>query len=490
MAMSLLISGCGDSADSGATSGKRDDVIIQINGDITSFDPFTQALDSDAFIYRQLYDTLIHVTADRDVELRLAESYEVNADSSVFTFKLKDGIKFHNGDVLKASDVVFTFEHYMESPFLSTFVGGIESATDIGNNTVQIKMHAPNAAFLNYCGDLIPILSQRAVTEAGDNYDDAPVGTGPYKYVSYARANQINMTRFDDYYRGPARIKDITFRIMSNPSTAVIALQAGDIDFSLLMSADYENVSNDPNLTIGNFPVQLVELAIMNHTVAPFDNVTVRQAVSCAVDREFILEAAAEGHGVIATNILPPGVFGYSPAIETDFLYDPGRAKDLLAQAGITTPLDIGTIITIEQFAQSAQILHQNLRDIGLNADLEVMEFTRFGESLMLGDFTIASVQLGLTSDADSYAFLLADEYIGGMNYARYNNPAISGMFAQGRSTADLNERIRIYTELFSIVGNDVAYLSYIFPYTHFAWNSKLNAPSLVTIHVYEMYWS
>jgi peptide/nickel transport system substrate-binding protein len=488
LTLSLFAIGCGDTADNGASDTRG--VILQINGDITSFDPFTWALDSDGVIHQQIYDTLIYINPDHSVEPRLAESYEVNEDSSVFTFKIREGVKFHNGDELKASDVVFSIEYYLESPFLSTFVGAIAGVEDIGNNTVQITMHEPNAAFLIYASDMLPIVSERAITEAGDSYDDAPVGTGPYMYVSYARADQIQLTRFDDYFRGPARIKDVTLRIIPNPSAAVIALQAGDIDFCMLMAADHANVSADPNLVVGEYPMQLFEYAILNHAAAPFDDLAVRQAAFHAIDREFILEATAEGLGVVASNLIPPGIFGYSADIALDFPYDPDRAVEILAQAGISTPMDIGTLITIEPFAMSAQIVQQNLEAVGLVAAIDVMEMTRFGESLALGDFAVACIQLGLTTDADSFSFLLTPEFIGIMNYASYNNPVMSDLFARGRATANLNERLSIYTELFNIAGNDVAYIPLIFPYSNWAWTAELNAPERVSLHVYDMYWS
>ena len=477
-----------DEQDPAEQSG-RDDVIIQLAGDITSFNPFTHALAADSFVYRQIYDTLLHLTPDGELEYRLAESFTVNEDSTVFTFRIREGVLFHNGDELQASDVVFTLLYYLESPFLSTFVGGIADARDLGDNVVEVTMHYPNSPFLLYLAEMVPILSERAITEAGEDYDDAPVGTGPYMFVSYARGNQIVLTRFEDYWRGPAPIRDVTLRIIPDTTTAVIALQAGDIDFSIVMPPDFESVNNDPNLTIGYSPMQSGDMVILNHGQAPFDDVLVRQAASYAIDREFILEATREGLGEVATNILPPGVFGHSPDIEMTYHYNPERAMELLAQAGITEPIDIGTIITIEPFALTAQIVQQNLADVGLVGTVEVMEIGRLNESLVIGDFGIGVIQITLSADADSWSAILIHENIDGMNFARYYNPLISELFASARQTADPDERLEIYTELFRIVGEEVAYITVVFPRGNFAWNHQLNAPPIVNIHIFDMYW-
>ena len=467
----------------------RGDVVISINGDISSFDPFHQMLDADIIVYRQIYDTLLYLTPDRSIEPRLAESYTVNDDSTVFTFKLRDDVKFHNGEMLQASDVVFSLNHYMESPFLSAFVGGIADVQDAGDNTVVVTMHEPNAPFLAYAAEIISIVSEKAITEGGENYDDAPVGTGPYKYVSYARANQIVFTRNEDYYRGVPPIKDLTLRVMPNPSTSVIALRAGDIDFSIVMAADYATVSNDSSFNMGVYPSLIAEYAILNHAADTFDDVRVRQAINYAIDREFILESTAEGLGRVAKNMLPPGVLGYSPAIDIDYDYNPEAASSLLTQAGISIPFDIGKIITIEPFALTSQIVLQNLEAVGLTGTIDVMEFTRFNESLMTGDFAIACVQLGLTSDPDSYSNLLTPENIGGMNFAGYDNPKMTELFDKGRATADIDERVEIYNELFIIAGQDAAYATLFFPESHYAWNKDLKAPHNVSFHVYDMSW-
>src|SRR5699024_213423 len=139
----------------------------------------------------------------------------VAEDGMTYSFELVHGVKFHNGDELKASDVVFTINYFKDSAFSQRYVSAVESVTATGDYTFEIKTIAPTATILT---DLtsVGIMSEKAVTEGGENYSDNPVGTGPYQFVEYQPGVQIELTRFDDYYRGPASIKDVIYRVITD----------------------------------------------------------------------------------------------------------------------------------------------------------------------------------------------------------------------------------------------------------------------------------
>ena len=444
---------------------------------------------SDTTLYMQIYDPLLAFDSNNEVEYYLAKSYDVSDDGLTYTFHLQENVKFHNGDPLKASDVVFTIKRAMESPYISSMVADVADAAAPDDLTVAVTLSAPNAAFLKNM-ESIYILDEAVVTEAGDSYGSNPVGTGAYKFVSYETANAVQLTRNDDYFMGAPDIKDVTYRVITDVTTATVGIQAGDIDYGVVESASYTNIENDKNLKMEGFDSPTTYFVVMNNQAAPFSDVRVRQAISYACDREFMIDCAANGFGTVARSMINPVVFGDTSKINDPYSYDKDKAASLLAEAGVSS-----LNVTIKSFGavdSLAQVLQQNLADVGITATIASAEQNTFLEEVFAGDFEIAVMAASLEGDYDTFSILFDPASIGGFNMARYDNPDVTALFAKGRTTTNLEERAEIYTELFNTIGEDAPYVPIFYPTKYYAYDAGLKIDDFNNgvVRVMDIHWN
>ncbi|MFR8517328.1 MAG: ABC transporter substrate-binding protein, partial [Emergencia timonensis] len=319
------------------------------------------------------------------------------------------------------------------------------------------------------------------------------VGTGPYKFVSYKAGVEVKLTRFDDYYRGAARIKDVDYQIITDDNTATVNLRTGDVDAGSFARASYDEVMNEPALTVADWSANSLYYFAVNNEVAPFNDPIVRQAINYAIDREYIAEVETNGLSKITSVMLPPSVFGYSDEINQTYTYDPDKARELLKKAGIKTPMEIGTIKIPEGDGKNAaEALQQCLSEIGLEVEIEILEQNKFYDETDFGDYEIAWCQISLLRDADSYSILFTSDQIDGMNTARYSNPKVDKLFTQAKATTDQKERLRLYAEVFNLIGEDAAYIPVYVPTNIYAYNKNLKIDVLEPSvqFVYDMHWN
>ena len=491
MSTLLILSAC----DNSSSGNKRDDIKFYINGDITALDPANSGTIVNSQVMIHIYDYLVRANMDHTVEPRLAKEWKVSDDLLTYTFYLQQGVKFHNGEEMKARDVVFTMERAMESPYQKTVMEKVESVSEVDEYTVEFKLSTVFAPFLESVAGNILICNEKAVTEvldAGGVYGEKPIGTGAYKFVNYVSGTEINLTRFDDYFRGPARIKDVNFRIISDPNTYTIAVQNGEVDLGAFAPTAYGDIKNNENLVIYESAYSHFTYVMFNNEAYPFDNKLVRQAVNYAMDREFMVQTAASGLAKPNSNYLNSTVLGWSDNVP-QYTYNPEKAKELLAQAGIQTPIDIGVIKTISgSFNIVAQALQQNLADIGINAEVEMLEPNKYIEDCLFGNFVIGMMGIDCGYDADNFGNLFDRTQIdGGNNMGRYANEHVEDLFAQARSITDVAQRTKIYDEIFTILYDEAPYAVVLNQYKVLAYNKDLQIDYINPNYydTYEMAW-
>lgn len=497
LSMVLALVACGGKNSPAGTTDDitaRDDVVLSLNADPQTFDPVSTSASSAITVMMQIYDTLIHVNNDFEVEPRLAEAYTISDDGTTYTFELAKNVKFHNGETMTPEDVVFSINRALESPYTAFYVDSVDSVEAVGDNSVAIHLGTPDASFLEKL-QIIMIVNEKAVNEAGAEYANNPVGTGPYKFKEYKPGVEVSLTRFDDYYRGAARIKDVTYKVITDINTATVNLRTGNVDAGSFAKTAYDAVKNEPNLTVVDWNANSIYYFAVNHEVAPFNNRLVRQALNYAIDREYVATADVETSGLtnITSVMLPPTVFGYSDDLDQTYVYDPAKAKELLEQAGIETPIDIGTIKIPEGDGKdAAQALQQCLAEIGLNTKIEMLELNKFFDETDFGDYEIAWCQISLLRDADSYSAIFTSNQIDGLNTARYNNPEVDELFTRAKAETDSNERLKLYTEVFNIINEDAVYIPLYVPTNVFAYNKdlKIDVIGQSIQFVYDMHWN
>lgn len=295
----------------------------------------------------------------------LAEECLPNSDATVWTCKLRKNVKFHDGTPFNADAVIFNFErwrfttnpyHYPSQVFeyYEAMWGGFDDASmikqvkKIDDLTVEFTLTEPMAPFLaNLAMDMFAISSPEAIKKAGENYGTPTggcVGTGPFKFVEWVEGDHITVEANADYWGGKPKIDQIVFRVIPDDSARFLALKAGDIHgLEQAVVEDLAAAENDPNLYIITRPALNTSYLAFNYKIKEFQDIRVREAVAHALDKEGLIKNFFGKYGTVATNLLPPMVWGHNDAIQ-DWKYDPELSKKLLAEAGFPNGLSEVTV--------------------------------------------------------------------------------------------------------------------------------------------------
>jgi ABC-type dipeptide transport system, periplasmic component len=501
LVMLLLISfasltGCGEKSSGNNTSTKenqsstkKDSVTLVLDTDVATFDPSNSASLDDSQVYVNIYDQLVNVDKDGKFVPVLAESWDVSTDGKKYTFHIRKGVKFHNGEELKASDVVFSFETAKKSPYLSGQFSEIGEVKAIDDYTVEVNLQNSFAPFLLSLYDNFYVLNEKAVKNAGDKYGEQPVGTGPYKFVKHNTGVDVVLERFDDYWGGKAPIKNVVYKIITDQNTALIALKTGEVDFLYEIPAiSRETVKSNKKLSLIESSTIRLSYVIMNVTAKPFDNVKVRQAINYAIDKKKAITVATEGLATPTDSIFSKDIFGYSEI--KGYEYNTQRAKDLLAEAGYPNGFSVTLKTMAGPLEKVIQSVQEDLGKIGITAKIEVGEKNAYIQALQKGDYAIGDISCSVGSDADYYSILFGTG--SQANFSKYSNAKVDDLFKNGRETTDNKQRAGIYHELAQLISDDAVIVPLYYPINLSAGNANLNVgyiDPIELLNVNEMSW-
>ena len=463
LAMMMLFTACGGGG-GGSTSAEENHLNFGLTGEPVSMDPSIGNEQNSWQVYYQIFDTLIFRANDGTYEPRLAEDWEVADDGMELTFYLRDDVTFHNGEKFTAEDVKYTVERLLESPYTSDIVIGIKGAEVIDDYTVKIVMEHPYGAILDCIAEVnFSIVCKSAVEADEAGFARNPVGTGPYKFESWSTGEKIEVTAFDDYYRGRASIDGITFRIMNDTSTAAIALERGELDILPRVAlTDKNSLTENENIAWYETDLAGSTFVVFNYQNGPFSKPEVRAAVSHAIDKEAVLEGASEGQGTVLETVLPPACFGYSE----DFKgaeYDLEKAKELLAEAGY--PDGFTAVLKTNEdplYYKPAEIIQGQLSQIGINLELERMERGAFFTDAYGGNFDIAVFNTTCpVPDADSilHFYFHSSQIEAGCNLGYVDNPEFDALLTEAQRSTDSDERLELYYKANEIARDDGIYV-------------------------------
>lgn len=489
----LLFSACnrGGAVQTGAA---RDTVTMASPTDIESMDPqFANNLVSMRLV-TQIFDTLTRTSPTGENRLWLAESYEVINDGLSYVFTLRRGVRFHNGDELKASDVAFTVQRGMSSPFAGAIFGAVSGAEALNDYQVRIDLKFAYAPFLFAMSTpLSSIVSERAVMEAGDEFFRRPVGTGAYRFVSWEPGNRVILEAFDDWHGGKVPIKNLVFRVLPDPTTSVIALERGEVDMLLeTPMTERAQILKNPNLRLYDVASHRFYYLGFNTMSPHFSDRRVREAVARTIDREGMRIVASEGTGFLAQNHLAPTLFGFAPSV-TWYERDIEAARRLMQEAG-KTGMNVRLIAMDGPAARAAQVTQDNLKEIGITANIEILERAALIEAGQRGTFDLM-VHAWSTPvpDADyTVNFLFRSSMIRAMNNSFYNSPKIDALILQGAMQRDPNDRIETYRQITELLKYDLPSIPIYFEMVSLAAHKDLRgvvASPSSTYYFYELSW-
>ena len=423
---------------------------LAVEGSPVGLDPHVVTAFSSFAVLGQIYDGLVETNAELQVEPALAESWEVSDDGLIYTFKLREGVTFHNGRVMTAEDVVYSYERIMDeatgSPQASRF-SQVASAEAVDDNTVVFTLSEPFAPFLLNTANLSVV--PREVAE-NEDLNRVAVGTGPFMLTDVVPDTYVLLTAYPGYYRGQPGVAAVRYNVVPEASTRAAGLRNGT--YHLLPDVDPATaltLENVPDVSILSTQDLAYSLLGFNTTVAPFGDPRVREAVNLIIDRDEIIEAVYFGEAVPG-GPLSPGLSDWAVDVSSFGCYTPDveRARALLEQAGASDlSLNILTFGTNKVVSDAAQVVQAQLVDAGLDVAVDVEEFGTFVQRWQNGDFDAFVSLNGGSADPDGYLYRTFHTD-GATNVYGFSDADIDALLDQGRTETAFEARKATYDEL------------------------------------------
>ncbi|MBA4535656.1 ABC transporter substrate-binding protein [Bacillus aquiflavi] len=466
--------------DSGATGQKE--LVFGRGGDSTSLDPATTTEGESFKVTENIFEKLINFgEGNTELEEGLALDWEMSEDGLVYTFNLREGVKFHDGTDFNAEAVVYNFERWIkgntgvsgdDTPFpyfQSQFGDIIKEVKAVEEYKVQFTLNRPQAVFLkNLAMSPFVIASPTALEKHGDKFSEHPVGTGPFKFIEWKRNDKIVIEKFEDYWmEGYPKLDRIIFRSIPENSARLNALKTGEVDLiDGVNFSDVPQIKEDANLQIFSRPSLNVAYLGLTATRGPLTDKKVRQALNYAVDKETLITAFYEGYAQPAKNPMPPVIAGYNDKIE-DYPFDLEKAKELLTEAGYPDgfEMELWAMPVPRDYMPDgqkvAEAIKSNFEKIGVKVKIVSYEWGTYLEKAAAGEAD--SFLLGWTGDngdADNFLYVLLDEdNIGTNNYTYYKNSELHQILIEAQAEVDEGKREELYQKAQEIIKDDAPWI-------------------------------
>ncbi|WP_425483831.1 ABC transporter substrate-binding protein [Hongsoonwoonella zoysiae] len=456
----------------------RTDVVLGVRLEPPHLDPTAGAAAAiDEVVFINVFEGLTQVDRDGTVKPALAESWEISDDGTVYTFKLHEGVKFHDGTDFTAEDVVFSLDRARGEDSVNAQKAKfevIDKVEAVDPSTVRITLMRPAGDFLFTLGigDAVMV-----GPETADGNKSDPVGTGPFRFSRWAKGDHIELVKNPGYWGEPARLEKATFKIIADAAASLAALMAGDVDGFPIYPAP-ENLPQfeaDPRFSVVIGSTEGETILATNNARKPFDDIRVRRAIAHAIDRRAIIDGAMFGFGTpIGSHFAPHhpayvDLTGLSP-------HDPQRAKELLAEAGYPDGFKATLKLPPPSYARrGGEILASDLKKVGIELEIIPLEWAQWLEQVFRGkDYDLTIVSHTEALDIDIYA---RDDY-----YFNYDNPEFKALISRLNATTDTVKRYELMRQAQKMIADD-AVNGFLFQLAKTGvWNARLkglweNAP-------------
>jgi len=441
----------------GHAEGTRGGTLIAaFSADPAGFDPVRGPSGMSHVVIEQVYSTLVLLDHDAKPYPGLAESWTTSEDGLTWTFKLRDGVTFHNGDPVTAEDVKFSFDRLRAPDSGYSYGSQVETITEVSADdplTVTFTLSKPTGPFLIYMAFPGSSIVPKKAVEAGHDLNAHPIGSGPFKFVSYEPRTAIKFERNEAYYEsGKPYFDAMEYRIIADVTALSNALKSGVVNFSNeIPPKDWASISADPNLTGVALEGSRFNWLLPNHEKPPLDNPKVRQAVAQAINREALVRGAFFGQATpILGGVIPEWNWGYSGLDYFKPQGDPEKARELLAEAGYPDGFETSMTIASSFPAQMAMapIIQANLASAGIKARIGTMEIPRFWDEVWsTSNFDITTMYwLSPLADPDDF---VTNNYKCGMaiNVQKSCSEAMDSILEQAKSAVGQEARKALYLE-------------------------------------------
>ena len=414
-------------------AGQPNEITVGIAQDLDeSLDPHLAVAAGTKEVMFNVFEGLVKPTPEGDLVPAVASSF--TSDGTTYTFTLREGVKFHNGQAVEMEDVVASIERNADDSQGEALIPALAAIErmEVEGNQLAITLAQPDNEFL-------ASLTLAILPRDYGQQDTAPVGTGPFRFVSRAAQDSIVLERFEDYWGEPAYLDKVTFKIIENADSILMSLQSGAVDlFAHLTSTQAAQLGEDFNIEEGT--MNLVQAMYLNHAEKPFDDVRVRQALCYAIDRQQILDLAFDGYGSLIGSSMYPA-FGkyFDEELTRYYTHDVEKAKALLADAGY--PGGFSMAITVPSNYQphidTAQVIVEQLKQVGITAEIQLVEWGSWLSDVYAGRQYQATVVGVDASTMTARALLERFTSTAGNNFINYNNAEYDAFFQEAITAAD-----------------------------------------------------
>ncbi len=434
-------------------------LVAGMQTDPVGLDPHITNATSTRNMLENVYDTLVMFDSSLQIVPGLAESWEVSDDGLTWTFHLRQGVTFHDGDPLKASDVVFSINRIKDPAVASPRADDFAVVSDIqapDDSTVVMTLSEPFSPLLSKLAASLNVIVSEDVVKANGDLQNVVVGTGPFRFVEYVPQTRLVLERNPDYWGADADgnqlpyLDGIVFQFYPDPTARTTAIQTGNADFiEYVPAADVELLRADPNVeVVGGLSANFRSI-YFNVERPPFDDVNVRRAIAYAIDEQAIVDLALFGTGGVpatGTTIPASNYYGItdSPYVGRDL--EAARAALAASAYPDGFEFDLYVTSTYDFLRTPAEVIQANLADIGITANIVAEDWSIYLPKALDGDFAATILGESGQSDPDDFLFNVFYTDNGG-NLGNFSDAELDALLEQGRRVADQEERREIYRQ-------------------------------------------
>lgn len=434
-------------------------ITIGIPQDLDSLDPNTATGAGTKEVLFNIYEGLVKPDSDGNLNPAIASDYSISDDGLTYTFTLRDGITFHNGNPVTVADVKYSIDKCADTSKGSSLVSAfsnIKAAETPDDKTIVITLTEANPDFLAILGDVNASIVPADVADL----QSQPVGTGPYMYVSRSPQENVVLAKYDGYWGDVANIQDITLKVIADSDAITMGLNGGSVDLVARVSTAQAAELDADKFDVVEGSMNLVQAMYLNNSQAPFDNELVRQALCYAVNPQEIMDFMSDGKGTeIGSSMFPAFGKYYMPELNDIYNTDTEKAKELLAEAGY--PDGFSFTITVpsnyQQHIDTATVLVEELKAIGVTADIQLIEWdTWLSDVYSNREFqaTVVGVDASTMTAGALLGRFVSDAH---NNFVNYNNPEYDETYAKAVAATDDAEKTQYYKDCETILAKTAA---------------------------------
>ncbi|MDC7240036.1 MAG: ABC transporter substrate-binding protein [Spirochaetales bacterium] len=457
----LILAGCQKKSVESTTAPvevTKDVLVIDLVSEPTTLDPHLQWNPSSFYVYRNIFDNLLSRNSDGDIIPKVAESWDYVSET-VVDLKIRDDINFQDGTPLTVGDVVYSVHRILDPELKSPQAGqfnAISNVEAIDDSTVRLTTAKPYPVLLAQLVKL-SIVPEAYVEKVGnEEFNKNPVGSGPYKFVSWEKGIKVVVEANENYWGGTPPFKTVEFLAVPEKSTRLANLKTGKSDLITSLDEDLAiEVENDSKIKVLSVPTERIAYFRINTLYGPTADIKVRQAIAYGIDKKMIVEGLKGGYSKVANVMVGQTSFGYDPSFE-GYPFDPEKAKALVLESGIgSTEIELLTAPSVFDQRVVAAI-QQMLSDIGLKVKIVGMDMSTFLQHMQSDDskdMTSFGRWSGGVQDADGIMYAMLHS---GSQWANIKSEKLDNALDGARTSLDSDVRMEFYSEAHQVVQDEI----------------------------------